>query len=283
MVTTKLLLDWVPAMVPEDNDGEDWKWMTEELGVLIRALMDRCARDKSANGSSNQWYVEAFGLGWRSLSGANLVTISNRYNGKAKDLGLEFLRQVLPDTECRFTVYDLNTGAGLKINNFNHDVPGGEGEWYYAMPIDYMISNGMWWGIEEDRLDMIYEIWEAVLADWEFAFLDVKRKSKDRKTSEMPDFEFDKLFKEFLAQYKLTPTSKMVGGRVYNDLQAFFEKYYAYDGIEDWKDSLGDGVKATFDADLVEYLSEVGMVPTDMDPAITVKLRDIWNEMARQS
>jgi len=73
------------------------------------------------------WYAEAHNFGWRKLDGHKTFRAG---------AGEKLLRQILPDTECTFRVYDYAGGRGFAINNFHHDSPVGK-EWYYVEPLDH--------------------------------------------------------------------------------------------------------------------------------------------------
>jgi hypothetical protein len=83
-----------------------------ELGIILRK--------KSKSG---YWYVRSENFGWSKLSGF-------AYIGSLTGKG--WLGKILPDTECRSTIY--NYGKGLMVQNFHHDSCTGE-EKYYCIPI----------------------------------------------------------------------------------------------------------------------------------------------------
>lgn len=68
-------------------------------------------------------------FGWRSTSGSQVFQL------KSND-AQEFLRKILPNTDCTFYIYEYKAGTrkGLAINNFHHDSPTGA-EWYYILPL----------------------------------------------------------------------------------------------------------------------------------------------------
>lgn len=96
-------------MACEDGDASQWEWsdLLDNLGEALERM--------SADG---HWYCEASNLGWRHRSGYLFFTLKEA--GSAK----EFLRKVLPDCECTFTVYTC--GDHLEMSNAHHDAPTGE-------------------------------------------------------------------------------------------------------------------------------------------------------------
>jgi hypothetical protein len=68
------------------------------------------------------WQARVRNFGWRSLDGSKYLQA---------DRGLEFLREILPNADCHFRIFDY--GRGLAIQNFHHDSPVGN-EWYYVLP-----------------------------------------------------------------------------------------------------------------------------------------------------
>jgi hypothetical protein len=72
---------------------------------------------------SNKWYATVTGFGRRGLSGEATFMADN---------GRDFLRGILPDTDCSFKVYTDNPKK-LSIQNWHHDSPMGN-EWYEVSP-----------------------------------------------------------------------------------------------------------------------------------------------------
>jgi len=92
----------------------EWEHTVDYLTELIN--------ERSPTG---YWRVDMTNFGWREQDG---------WKELYADTGAEFLRQVLPKTDCTFYVYSAGEG-GLAINNFHHDSIWGK-EWYYATPYD---------------------------------------------------------------------------------------------------------------------------------------------------
>jgi hypothetical protein len=99
-----------------DNTGSDCECEYDEDTIQLGIIL----RKKSPKG---YWYVRVENFGWNKRSGFAYV---EQLTGKG------WLRKVLPDTECRFTIYDY--GKGLMVQNFHHDSCTGE-EKYYCVPI----------------------------------------------------------------------------------------------------------------------------------------------------
>lgn len=72
-----------------------------------------------------KWYCEVSGFGWRKLDGYKIFDASN---------GSEFLRNILPDTDCTFTIY-TNEVDIINIRNSHHDGT----ETYFIVPYDEAI------------------------------------------------------------------------------------------------------------------------------------------------
>jgi len=71
------------------------------------------------------WRAEVVNFGWMEQDGYNVFSATT---------AAEFLRQILPRTDCTFHIF--NYGRGLAIQNYHHDSPSGN-EWYYILPISY--------------------------------------------------------------------------------------------------------------------------------------------------
>jgi hypothetical protein len=107
----KKLLIWDDLETDEINTSEEWDVLITELTVIIQ----------KKNPSGN-WHAEVKNFGWQALNGyQDFNTVDGR----------EFLRKILPKTDCKFNVF--NYGRGLAIQNFHHDSPTGK-EWYYILP-----------------------------------------------------------------------------------------------------------------------------------------------------
>ena len=118
-------------LVGEDGKPDEdkiWEYVYEDSDLLtiewdyILEYLTEIINKKSPSGC---WKVEVANFGWRGVGGEQYLFA---------DDGENFLRQILPNTDCTFYVY--HDGKGLKINNFHHDSPVDK-EWYYAKPIAY--------------------------------------------------------------------------------------------------------------------------------------------------
>ena len=135
----KLLTEWDESELVENEikyqleDNEEG--LTEEEierdvyndGELLNICFDGFAehlteilRKKNKDGF---WRVTVSNFGWRNTNGEKAIRIDNAQ---------ELIRQILPDTDCTFKIY--NYSKGLVIQNFHHDSPVGK-EWYYLTPI----------------------------------------------------------------------------------------------------------------------------------------------------
>lgn len=83
--------------------------------------LDNLISEINPNG---KWAGKVKNFGWRSLSG---------YKEFDADNGKDFLRQILPDTDCTFNIFKFKR-KGFAIQNFHHDSPTGK-EWYYIVPL----------------------------------------------------------------------------------------------------------------------------------------------------
>jgi hypothetical protein len=104
--------------VCEDHDLFRFHW--RDLCGALTEMMEQ----RNPNG---WWYAEMENFGWRKLDGHKAFRAGT---------GEKLLRQILPDTECTFHVYDYAGGRGFAINNFHHDSPVGK-EWYYVELLDH--------------------------------------------------------------------------------------------------------------------------------------------------
>lgn len=92
----------------------EWDYYTEYLSEILHK--------KNPDG---YWQAIVNGFGWRNLDGHKVLHAEN---------GVDFLRAILPNTQCTFKIY--NYGKGIAIQNWHHDSPTGN-EWYYITPIAY--------------------------------------------------------------------------------------------------------------------------------------------------
>lgn len=87
----------------------EWEWFIESFNEFIETF------------KADQWDVRVENFGWQNRCGTGEVAGID---------GEHLLRNILPKTDCTFSIY--KTGDGFSINNFHHDSP--TGEWYYVNP-----------------------------------------------------------------------------------------------------------------------------------------------------
>ena len=88
----------------------EWEWVMDSLEEILKGI----------NPDGYPWHVEVSNFGWRGLDGyRDFQTLDPR----------EFLRKILPDTQCTWYMYKYGED-GLAINNFHHDSCTGR-EWYH--------------------------------------------------------------------------------------------------------------------------------------------------------
>lgn len=98
----------------------DWEVTCAEFGRLLEHVHPR-----------GVWLVQVAGFGWRSQTGQGMVALSSAGDGE------EMLRSILPETACRFRIFQKQAIAGnqtyIRLQNFHHDSPTGN-EWYTLWP-----------------------------------------------------------------------------------------------------------------------------------------------------
>jgi hypothetical protein len=208
-----------------------WDSVYEAVGSLVRE------RDEAAyklNRNLRSWYCEVSGFGWRQQSGYKVFDVEG---GDAPDhaIGTEFLREILPNTDCTYWVFDDLDGAGLKIENAHHDAPTG-GEWYHCVPLAWMLMNGAWTGLQNDRDEILPEIEEVVMMEWEEFLNDTFRNESASGQRISLDIEFPTLFKRFIARYKIPIQDKHFGkfSEFATTLEDFFFRYYASSAVDEF-------------------------------------------------
>ena len=272
---------------PEDFD-DFWEAIAEDLGSEIRKRTDKADRKE---GNYGAWYVEVSGFGWRGQSGQTVIEL-HVYDKSDLELGREFIQKVLPKTDCTFYVYDYLSGAGLKINNYHHDAP--TGEWYYAAPLDHLIKEGMWTGINNDNDEILSEIHEAVMGLWETEFLnkELSAIANDKAlianrgdrwwqgTSQRLalDIEGPTLLKKFLAQFRVEPGRNHYH-EIEEDLIGFFEQYYASSFEEEWTDHLQNSDLDNFDREAKDFLNAFDLKLENLDPGDVKTMKRIFNDL----
>ena len=100
-------LSWDASEI-EDQDMFDFDWQD-----LVNDLSDLL---KEFNPANKDYQVNINNFGWRNLSGEK--TLNHDVDGK------EFLRGILPDTECTFNMTFKKDV--IEIANYHHDSPTGE-------------------------------------------------------------------------------------------------------------------------------------------------------------
>ena len=266
---------------PDQIDYDDyWDSVYEATGALVRE------RDEAAyklNRNISDWYCEVSNFGWRSQRGAKVFGVEG---GDAPDhaIGTEFLHNILPKTDCTFYIYDDLDGAGLKIDNAHHDAPTG-GEWYHCAPLAWMMMNGMWTGIQNDSDEIIPEIQEVLLMEWEHEFLDKELAEYSGQPNKSHlgnraalDIEFSRLYKKFLARYKVVPTDNYLE-ELKNDLQVFFERYYASNTLDEWEDYLNGCDMEGFNAELKTFLEFYKMTPEEVAPIDLGEMKQMYESV----
>ena len=115
-ISKKPLLDIEPY--PDEYEEEDF---LIALGALIKQ------RFKTG-------YVkcQAENLGWQHRSGYKVFECNADEKRTNYTLGIEFLRNFMPNCDWCATVYSLNNGKGLYFSVSHHDA---QGESYYLTPI----------------------------------------------------------------------------------------------------------------------------------------------------
>ena len=89
----------------------EWEWLTDTLTEILNAV-----------NPDGYWQAKVTGFGWRGQEG---------YKDFEVDNGSDFLKNILPETDCSFRVFlDKNT---IRIQDFHHDSPTGN-EWYTIQP-----------------------------------------------------------------------------------------------------------------------------------------------------
>ncbi len=109
---------------PELSEDEAWRQASEDQGIFDHEwewLLESLEEKMKEINEGGYWYVRVENFGWRSISGHQRFQTTS-----AK----EFLRKVLPDTDCTFHIF-VTGDSGLAIRNWHHDSPMGN-EWYYA-------------------------------------------------------------------------------------------------------------------------------------------------------
>lgn len=113
MDNKKAILHWDSSEIEEDDNQMSWDDMIMELSNILDDLR-----------GGGFWKATVENFGWRKMNGVKYF--------EAHNAG-DFLRELLPNTECTFYVFKYK--KGLKIRNYHHDSPTGD-EVYTVLPID---------------------------------------------------------------------------------------------------------------------------------------------------
>lgn len=105
-----------------DHDFEEMSYESD-LSFYWEDLKDELTRLLKEKNPDGHWHAKVENFGWQNLEGTNTFDADN---------GEEFLREILPDTDCHFKIYDFGKN-GIAINNAHHDSPMWN-EWYYIKP-----------------------------------------------------------------------------------------------------------------------------------------------------
>lgn len=109
MLNVDFKLSWDSSELDADDVEMSWVYVMDELGHFLMKW--------NPNG---EFYATGSGLGWMKRSGTKHFMID--MDGEAEDIGNEFLRELLPRTEC---TWDMKVvGNKLIINNSHHDAMG---------------------------------------------------------------------------------------------------------------------------------------------------------------
>jgi hypothetical protein len=118
------MLEGNPTLDPDDAFNSalaDRQLFINEYDYLLMALTDLMGR---MNPESN-WVAKVENFGWQKLDGKQEFHADN---------GGDFLKAILPDTECNFKIFVRGEGDDqhFAINNTHHDSPVWGVEWYYV-------------------------------------------------------------------------------------------------------------------------------------------------------
>jgi len=114
-VSRRPCLVWRNDCYPDD-DQDEFYYAWNDLLESLDKLMER-------KDMGEYFKVIVINFGWRNVSGFKYIHTDN-----AKEL----LRNVLPDTDCNFKIFNFR--KGIAIQNYHHDSPTGN-EWYIITPI----------------------------------------------------------------------------------------------------------------------------------------------------
>lgn len=124
------LADMTPEEIEEakkecKEEIEEKVWSdTETFTFAFESMVDDLSELMQERNKGGHWLAKVNNFGWRNLDG--------RKQFDAED-GKDFLREILPECDCTFNIFDYGEGQGFAIKNFHHDSP--TGEWYYIIPM----------------------------------------------------------------------------------------------------------------------------------------------------
>jgi len=143
---SQIISDEISYLMEEEDYSEDeaikiasensfvledaWEFFKMNLDEMLEKVTSRFYHKVGGKYDKAYFYVEGNNLGWRGRSGFKVVEASN---------GEEFLREILPETNCTFFIFrtDDKRTPEIIINNFHHDTrfAGAAGEWYHIYPM----------------------------------------------------------------------------------------------------------------------------------------------------
>lgn len=102
-------------------------------------LIDGITEWIKAHNPSSYWYITVENFGWRSLSGEKWLYADN---------GADFLRGILPQTDCTFRIYRYKDAGpysrnSLEIRNAHHDAPTGNERYLVRPALKREINSGV--------------------------------------------------------------------------------------------------------------------------------------------
>ena len=90
----------------------EWECLLDSLTELLQKI----------NPNNQPWRAEVSNFGWQERNGFGTFDADN---------GKDFLRNILPKTDCSFKIYIDEKEGKISINNTHHDSPTWK-EWYHV-------------------------------------------------------------------------------------------------------------------------------------------------------
>lgn len=106
MLNVDFKLSWDSSELDADDVEMSWIYVMDDLGRFLMKW--------NHNG---EFFATGTGLGWMKRSGTKSFQID--MDGEAEDIGEEFIRQLLPKTECTWNMKVVDNK--LVIINSHHD------------------------------------------------------------------------------------------------------------------------------------------------------------------